>query len=104
MKEFRWIRINDGYESFRQYAQTLPSFNHSFGEREAFTYTVRDIPASEWNEIVRDRRLDRYPGYHEFLRAYFAKEVLSQPIHMIRLMQQIGQAHQDEPLSNVTGI
>lgn len=104
MNEYRWIRLADSYESFRQYAQTVPTFNQSFGRREAFTYVVRAIPTDEWNDIVRERRKDNYPDWFDFVRAYYAKEVLSQPTAMVRFFQRIAQAHNDDPLSGTTGI
>jgi hypothetical protein len=106
MQEWKWIRIENQYEAHRQYAQTLPTFNAAFGERSAFTYVVRDIPADEWDEIVRERRRVQYPErmLERFVEAVYAREVLSQPIHLIRLFQEITQIRQREPLSGTSGI
>ena len=104
MREWKWIRIENQHEAHRELADKMPQFNRVFGDRSAFTYVVRDVPTEEWNEIVRERRIEQYPNYYEFLRAYFAKEILSQPVHMNRLMQQMVTAHRDNQLSGVTGV
>lgn len=106
MQEFRWIRIRDNYEAHREYATTLPTFNQAFGDRRAFTYTVRDVPSDEWDDIVRERRRIQYPErlLERFIEGVYAREVLSQPSHLVRLFQEITQIRQREPLSGTSGI
>lgn len=106
MQEFQWIRIRDNYLAHVEYAESLPEFNPAFGERRAFTYTVRSIPSDEWDDIVRERRRAKYPErfVEQFIEAVYAREVLSQPIHLARLFQRMNQIRQQEPLSGATGV
>lgn len=106
MREWKWIRIADNFEAHSEYADTQPVFNRAFGDRIAFTYVVRDLPADEWDDIVRERRRAKYPErfVEQFIEAVYAREVLSQPIHLTRLFQRLNQIRQEEPLSGTTGI
>lgn len=106
MKEFTWIRIEDNFESLVEYANTVPTFNACFGQREHFTYTMKNLSADEWNDIVREKRRFKFPDklvYH-FIEAFYAREVLSQPTHMSKVFQVITKILDDEPLSGTTGI
>lgn len=106
MREWKWIRIQDGVEAFREYAQTVPTFNEAFGRRDQFTYVVRAIPTAEWDDIVRERRRGAMPEdiLFRFIEAMYANDVLSQPSHLSRFYARITQIRQDEPLSGPSGI
>lgn len=90
MKEWKLVRIADGYISMVYFQVSQPEFNHAFGEEKDFVWESRDLSSEEYDAIKREDYLEHLSAYIvEFIEAYHEKEKEAKPAKMSALMQRL---------------
>ena len=74
MKEWKLVRIRDGFVSMIYYQRTQPDFNPAFGREEEFRWESRTMSAEEIQEERNERRRRQYPDFLDLLVAVYARE------------------------------